>query len=525
MFAEKIGESCSTTGTGTFSLGGAYNAFNAWGTGFASGAEAFYLATNDAGTIWEIGYGTFTNATPDTLTRTLIASSSGSLISWVTTPYRVYNIPTGMALKHMLAPLVNGVANVPTWLPAGALWIDYSLGIGTAWVTKRYVSGSRTDAASHVEISRHYLGLTGGAANISAASQRSLFVDKGANNYVFTAADVGKTLAFNTTAATRTLTMLANDAAGMGHGAYVWVLPYSTTSVAPNGVTFTPGGSDTTDLATAPPNRRTLFMWDGARGKWVADYVAPATQAVRSYLAGLTLSAAGSTGTFGVAAGVAADGTGAAMMTLGSAYTKTTSAWAVGSGNGSLDTGTIANDTWYHVWQIERPDTGVVDILTSLSVSAPTMPANYTLKRRIGSMKTDGSAQWIKFIQDGDYFAWAASVLDVDATNPGTSAVTRTLTVPPGVNVHARLNVYQVQGSNVFATHLSDLAVNDEAPSATVAPLGQLNGGSGTSADAGQVDVRTNTSAQIRSRISVSGAGDILRIATIGWFDRRGRDA
>ena len=272
MFAEKIGESVSTTGTGTFSLTQtAYGAFRTWRSGFATGTAAWYLATNDTGTIWEIGYGTFTTGSPDTLTRTLVASSSGALINWATTPYRVYSIPTGTALAHMLAPLVNGVANVPGWLPAGALWLDYTLGLAVAWIKKRYISGTRTTAANHAEEGRFHLA---SGTNFFAASQRALFVDKGAASYTFTADDIGKVLAFDCTASARTLTMLVNSAAGMGHGAYVFVYPYGSTV---NGVTFTPGGADTTDLATAPAGRITKFQWDGARSKWVADYTPNAT--------------------------------------------------------------------------------------------------------------------------------------------------------------------------------------------------------------------------------------------------------
>jgi len=129
------------------------------------------------------------------------------------------------------------------------------------------------------------------------------------------------------------------------------------------------------------------------------------------------------------------------MMTLTAAITKTTGAWAVGSGNGGLDTGTVANSTWYHVYLIERPDTSVVDVLFSTSATAPTMPTGYTKKRRIGSILTDGSAHIIAFIQVGDRFQWSTPVADVNANNPGTSAVTRTLTVPTGIIVEANLAV------------------------------------------------------------------------------------
>jgi hypothetical protein len=57
---------------------------------------------------------------------------------------------------------------------------------------------------------------------------------------------------------------------------------------------------------------------------------------IRGYIAGLTLSTAGSSAAFSVAAGVTTDGTNADMMTLASALSKTTSAWAAGNGMGLL---------------------------------------------------------------------------------------------------------------------------------------------------------------------------------------------
>ena len=70
-----------------------------------------------------------------------------------------------------------------------------------------------------------------------------------------------------------------------------------------------------------------------------------------------------------------------------------------------------------------------------ISLISPAIQAQPEGERKLmsyflGSMKTNGSAQWTKFIQDGDLFQWDAGVQDVAATNPGTSAVTRTLTVP-----------------------------------------------------------------------------------------------
>jgi hypothetical protein len=72
------------------------------------------------------------------------------------------------------------------------------------------------------------------------------------------------------------------------------------------------------------------------------------------------------------------------MMTLAAAINKTTAAWAVGGGNGALDTGAIAANTWYNVHLIKRADTGFTDVLLSTSATAPKLPTNYTLFRRIG---------------------------------------------------------------------------------------------------------------------------------------------
>lgn len=229
---------------------------------------------------------------------------------------------------------------------------------------------------------------------------------------------------------------------------------------------------------------------------------------------GLTLSAAGSTATFGVAAGAASG------MVLGSAYTKTASSWAVGTGNGSLDTGAIANSTWYHVWEIQRPDTGVTDILISLSTTSPTLPSNYTRQRRLGSMKTDGSAQWVKFKQYGDRFLWDVPVGDVvGSTSGGTTAGTMTLTVPTGVQVDALFN-WRVQSSsgNTANNLVSSFDIADTAPSTSVftslVP-------SGSAADSMALQIRTNTSAQVRWRFNNSDS--TFWASTQGWVDRRGQ--
>ena len=285
------------------------------------------------------------------------------------------------------------------------------------------------------------------------------------------------------------------------------------------------GTNDFTAGRIKVPTRSAADNGTDAASTAYADRAA-AAYVVRSYLAGLALSTAGGSSSFGVAAGAAANSTGAAMMALASAYTKTTAAWAVGSGNGALDTGAIANGTWYHVHLIERPDTGVVDLLLSLSATTPTLPANYTLFRRLGSLLTDGSAHFVAFSQLGDEFLWkTAPALDVSAANPGTAAVTRTLTVPSGVQVTALMNVGIAGGAGgPIQVLISSLDANDQAPSQTASPGGQLTLIAGSTVPWAAIAPRTNTSGQVRSRLSFSDGSTTLYISTQGWIDRRGRE-
>lgn len=291
-----------------------------------------------------------------------------------------------------------------------------------------------------------------------------------------------------------------------------------------------------TGVSTAPSNGQ-LLIGNGS-GYTVAGLTAGGGVAItnatgsirvsaieRGYLGGYTMSTAGSSATMTIAAGQATDSTNAAVITLGSSIAKTTGSWAVGTGNGCLDTGSITTSTWYHFYAIYRSDTLVVDVLCSLSASAPSLPAGYTHKRRIGAGKTDGSSQWIAFSQVGDEFLWSAGVLDVNTTNPGTSAVNSALSVPSGIKVYAVIRRIVTTGGGGAVTDLvSPIDQADAAPSLTAAPGATLYVPT-SSNGATLLIVRTDTSRQVRSRLSFSDASTISKMVTVGWIDRRERDS
>ena len=240
---------------------------------------------------------------------------------------------------------------------------------------------------------------------------------------------------------------------------------------------------------------------------------------IDGFVAGLTLSNNGSdpNNDIDIATGAAADSTASAIMRLESSLTKRLdAAWAAGTNQGGLDSGSKANSTGYFVWLIRRTDPGVVDALFSTSASSPTMPASYTQKRMIGWVRTDASGNILRFSQYGNEFRWKAAVNDVNAAPVGTTlAVLRTLTVPNGVRVSAIVACGGVAGAGASGLwYLSSPDQNDEA--VTVAQVNVGFAGAVSAQAWIQATCRTNTSAQVRTRAIVTDLQ--LLINTYGFI-------
>tara|TARA_R100001480_G_scaffold50870_1_gene64237 strand:+ start:245 stop:1732 length:1488 start_codon:yes stop_codon:yes gene_type:complete len=74
---DRVKETSTTTGTGTFDLAGAVSGFETFVAGIGSGNTTYYAIVNENGE-FEVGLGTVTDAATDTLARTTIISSSNS---------------------------------------------------------------------------------------------------------------------------------------------------------------------------------------------------------------------------------------------------------------------------------------------------------------------------------------------------------------------------------------------------------------------------------------------------------------
>ena len=66
---DRVKETTTTTGTGTFSLGGAVDGFESFVAGIGTTNNTYYAIFNGGTSEYEVGLGTVTDASPDTLAR------------------------------------------------------------------------------------------------------------------------------------------------------------------------------------------------------------------------------------------------------------------------------------------------------------------------------------------------------------------------------------------------------------------------------------------------------------------------
>lgn len=252
-------------------------------------------------------------------------------------------------------------------------------------------------------------------------------------------------------------------------------------------------------------------------------YGAPA-----GYLWGLTLSnnSGDATNDIDIALGEASSSSttyaNRVVMSLTSTLTKQLDAtWVAGTNQGGRSSSqALANGTW-HVCLIRIAGVDDVGFDTSATCANLITDHSATHVRRIGSILRE-SAAIVAFTQTGDVFRRQSAVTDVNATNPGTAAVTRTLSVPTGIVVEAIVGLAVTGGAGgQNHAYLSPLAASDEAASSTRSQVGGNQSAGGMFS--GWAQVQTNTSSQIRSRVFYTDAGVAFSVATWGWNDARGR--
>ena len=110
---DRVKETSTTTGTGTLNLAGAETGYEGFVAGIGTGNQTYYaIELNSAGE-WEVGIGTVTSGSPDTLSRTTVISSSNS-DSLVNFSAGTKNVFCTLPAKRTISPVMTATGFVVT---------------------------------------------------------------------------------------------------------------------------------------------------------------------------------------------------------------------------------------------------------------------------------------------------------------------------------------------------------------------------------------------------------------------------
>jgi hypothetical protein len=259
-------------------------------------------------------------------------------------------------------------------------------------------------------------------------------------------------------------------------------------------------------------------------GSNIQFVAAPQNQFPGGHLYGLILSNNGGDpdNDVDISVGECRSSTNTVDLILSATMTKRAdAAWAQGTGQGGMDTGSKPTSGTLHVYIISNGSD--VDAIFSQSATSPTLPGGYTQYRRIGAVTTDSSANIRRFVQVGDRFLYLTMAKDIVLGNALATGSLYTISVPSGIKVHPILNV------SAYAVYWK-VYDPDQTFAATQDPWVYNNTSTNYVADSysysyGQFHpfgVMTNTNRQIGLDVSANLSGFVC-IDTHGYFDARGR--
>lgn len=189
---------------------------------------------------------------------------------------------------------------------------------------------------------------------------------------------------------------------------------------------------------------------------------------------------------------------------------------AAQTGSNGLDTGSLANSTWYAVYVIGSSSNAAQPAgLLSTSATAPTLPLGYDIFRRVGWVRTDGSAHFLKFYQTGagaGRTLWWDAIISVlsAAGNTSYTAVSMAAAMPSTALtaiVNYSLAPHTAANAALFrrtgSTSTTNMTIT--APVVTVAT-------------AGQVTLLTNASQSIDYK--TTEATDALTLSVAAYLDQ-----
>jgi hypothetical protein len=203
--------------------------------------------------------------------------------------------------------------------------------------------------------------------------------------------------------------------------------------------------------------------------------------------------------------------------------------------SGTLPAGLVAG-TRYFVRSVLGADSFTVSasqggaVITTTSAGSgahralahPVLPPSYTLFRRIFSLFTDASSNWLRVYQNGDLFLRYQPVNDYAAASPTNVSALYTLSVPTGVKVQAKFRALfgntSVSGVQFLWHSPNEMTQTSNVPAGN----GNMRADVAGTYFMCELAIETNASGQLRG-VSNIGSGNSLWLVSLGWLDNRDR--
>jgi len=122
---DRVRETSTTSGTGTLNLAGIVTGFQTFVAGIGDGNETYYAIFEEGTNLFEIGRGTVTDATPDTLSRIEVLSNSSGNTSKI-------NFSGGTLSVFCTMPASKSVYLDASGVPVGAASNGFAVAMAIA---------------------------------------------------------------------------------------------------------------------------------------------------------------------------------------------------------------------------------------------------------------------------------------------------------------------------------------------------------------------------------------------------------
>ena len=122
---DRVRETSTSQGTGTINLAGAVTGFKTFVSGIGDGNTTYYAIFEEGTNSFEVGLGTVTDATPDTLARTTVLSNSSGTTDKI-------NFSGGTLSVFCTMPASKSVYLDSTGTPVGAASNGFAVAMAIA---------------------------------------------------------------------------------------------------------------------------------------------------------------------------------------------------------------------------------------------------------------------------------------------------------------------------------------------------------------------------------------------------------